>query len=66
MWQDREAITCEVRDSGHIADPMAGRRVPAPTEVGGRGLLLVHQLSDLDQVRSSPEHGSTVRITNWL
>lgn len=66
MWQHREGVTCEVSDSGHIADPMAGRRVPAPTEVFGRGLLLVHQLSDLVQVRSSPDDGSTVRITNWL
>ena len=66
MWQDPGAFTCEVSDSGHMADPMAGRRMPAPTDTGGRGLLLVHELSDLVQVRSNANDGSMVRITNWL
>jgi anti-sigma regulatory factor (Ser/Thr protein kinase) len=45
---------------------MAGRRMPPSSDTGGRGLLLVHLLSDLVQVRSSVDEGSTVRITNWL
>ena len=55
-----------MRDGGHIDDPMAGRRMPPSSDTGGRGLLLVHLLSDLVQVRSSVDEGSTVRITNWL
>jgi anti-sigma regulatory factor (Ser/Thr protein kinase) len=66
IWQDAEGLTCEVRDGGHIDDPMAGRRMPPSSDTGGRGLLLVHLLSDLVQVRSSADEGSTVRITNWL
>jgi anti-sigma regulatory factor (Ser/Thr protein kinase) len=66
MWQDAEGLTCEVRDRGHIGDPMAGRRLSPPTDPGGRGLWLVHQLSDLVQIRSAEQEGSTVRITNWL
>jgi anti-sigma regulatory factor (Ser/Thr protein kinase) len=65
VWHDRESLTCEVRDHGHIGDLLVGRRMPAPTESSGRGLWLVHQLSDLAQVRST-SHGSTVRMTCWL
>jgi hypothetical protein len=54
-----------VRDRGHIADPLVGRRMPALTERSGRGLWLVHQLSDLAQIRSTSQ-GSAVRITSWL
>jgi anti-sigma regulatory factor (Ser/Thr protein kinase) len=66
IWEHGDGLTCEVRDRGHITDPMAGRRLPPPTDPGGRGLWLVHQLSDLVQVRSTEQDGSTVRITNWL
>ena len=65
VWHDDESLTCEVRDTGRIADPLAGRRMPAPTSSRGRGLWLVHQLSDLAQIRST-DRGSTVRITSWL
>lgn len=66
IWQDGAGLTCEVRDTGHITDPMVGRRLAPTTENSGRGLVLVHELSDLVQVRSSSKNGSTVRITNWL
>jgi anti-sigma regulatory factor (Ser/Thr protein kinase) len=65
MWHDHESLTCEVRDTGHITDPLVGRRMPPPAEARGRGLWLVHQLSDLAQIRST-DRGSTVRITSWL
>jgi anti-sigma regulatory factor (Ser/Thr protein kinase) len=65
VWRDRGSLTCEVRDRGHIADPLVGRRMPALTERSGRGLWLVHQLSDLAQIRSTSQ-GSAVRITSWL
>ena len=30
-------MICEVHDTGQIADPLAGRRLPSPTAVGGFG-----------------------------
>jgi anti-sigma regulatory factor (Ser/Thr protein kinase) len=65
MWHDQESLTCEVRDTGRITDPLVGRRMPPPAQARGRGLWLVHQLSDLAQIRST-DQGSTVRITSWL
>ena len=60
-WQDHGSLVCEVADPGHIADPLAGRSLPGPDELAGRGLYLVNQLCDLVQLRSSPE-GSVVRV----
>lgn len=65
VWHDRESLTCEVRDEGHITDPLVGRRMPALTGRSGRGLWLIHQLSDLAQIRSS-DRGTAIRITCWL
>ena len=60
-WRDNGTLLVEVADEGHIADPLAGRDLPGPDEVGGRGLYLVNQLCDLVQLRSSPD-GSVVRV----
>ena len=65
IWREEDALVCEVRDSGRITDPMVGRHKPLPGEHRGRGLWLVHQLSDLAQIRSS-SRGSTIRMTTWL
>jgi anti-sigma regulatory factor (Ser/Thr protein kinase) len=54
-------LVCQVRDTGHITDPLVGRRPAAPDGLRGRGLLLVNQLSDLVRVHTSPE-GTTVEI----
>jgi anti-sigma regulatory factor (Ser/Thr protein kinase) len=61
IWREDATLLVEVADGGHIADPLAGRDCPPPTELGGRGLYLVNQLCDLVQLRSSPE-GSVIRI----
>jgi anti-sigma regulatory factor (Ser/Thr protein kinase) len=45
-------LVCQVRDTGHIVDPLAGRRPAPPYAVRGRGLLLVNELADLVQVHS--------------
>ena len=64
IWQDADALVCEVRDAGRIEDPMAGRRRPALDRDGGRGLWLVNQLCDLVQLRSFPS-GAVVRLHMW-
>ena len=61
LWREREALVVEIGDSGRIEEPLVGRRRPAPTQHGGRGLWLVNQLCDLVQIRSGPE-GTAVRL----
>jgi anti-sigma regulatory factor (Ser/Thr protein kinase) len=58
IWTAGNELVCQVRDSGHIADPLAGRRRPAAGAGHGHGLWLVHQLCDLVELRSGP--GETV------
>ncbi|MFI0897581.1 anti-sigma factor RsbA family regulatory protein [Streptomyces sp. NPDC020983] len=65
-WGDGDLLVCEFRDAGHITDPLVGRLRPAPGQGGGRGLWLVHQLCDLVQIRSTPQDGTTVRLTTAL
>lgn len=65
IWEEHHSLVCEVRGSGRIVDPMAGRRPPAPSDDVGRGLWMANQLCDLVQVRSR-KNGSTVRIHTWL
>ena len=62
LWcDDRGAVVSEVRDHGHITDPLVGRYPPGPNlEVNG--LWLVNQLCDLVQIRSGPD-GTCVRLT---
>lgn len=50
-------FVCEVRDRGRLTDPLAGRRPATPTQAGGRGLLMVHHVSDL--VRTHTDIAST-------
>jgi anti-sigma regulatory factor (Ser/Thr protein kinase) len=61
LWQDAHGMVCEVRDQGHIVQPMIGREEPDVGQIGGHGMWLVNLVCDLVQVRSS-EHGSTVRM----
>lgn len=61
MWADADALVCEIRDGGHVAQPLVGRVRPTAERMGGRGLWLVNQLCDLVQIRSS-EEGTAVRL----
>jgi anti-sigma regulatory factor (Ser/Thr protein kinase) len=61
MWRDGEALICEVRDSGSISEPLAGRLPPPPEQGGGYGLWLVTQVCDLVQLRTFAT-GSVVRM----
>jgi anti-sigma regulatory factor (Ser/Thr protein kinase) len=61
IWNEPGALVAEVRDRGHIDDPLVGRRSPPVDQHGGRGLWLVNQLCDLVQTRSTP-NGTVVRV----
>ncbi|MGR6318496.1 sensor histidine kinase [Micromonospora soli] len=50
-WAAAGEVVCEVSGPGELDDPLAGRIPPAVASVRGRGLLLVHRLSDLVDVR---------------
>jgi anti-sigma regulatory factor (Ser/Thr protein kinase) len=54
-------VVCQVRDTGHIADPLAGRRPATINQHRGRGLLIVNQLADLVRVHTTAT-GTTVEI----
>ena len=58
IWSAEDELVCQVQDSGHIADPLAGRRRPTAGAGNGHGLWLVHQVCDLVELRSAP--GETV------
>ena len=60
-WQVDGEMLCEISDSGHISDPLAGLRRPSLDEPGGQGLWLVNQVCDLVELRSSAA-GTTVRL----
>ncbi|HEX2064840.1 MAG TPA: sensor histidine kinase [Acidimicrobiales bacterium] len=61
IWDQGDSLTCEIRDSGHIGEPLAGRRPPGLEDENGRGLWLANQVCDLVQVHSSVA-GTVVRL----
>ena len=61
VWAADGAAVCEIRDSGSIADPLAGRHMPEPGALHGRGLWLAHQMCSLVEIRTGLA-GTTVRL----
>jgi anti-sigma regulatory factor (Ser/Thr protein kinase) len=61
VWREPGALVCEVRDTGRIEQPLAGRVRPRLGQVGGYGLWLANQLCDLVQVRAFAD-GGAVRL----
>jgi anti-sigma regulatory factor (Ser/Thr protein kinase) len=61
VWQDDEAVVCEVWDEGRIDEPLAGRERPSVGRARGRGLWLANHLCELVQLRSFPS-GNVVRL----
>jgi anti-sigma regulatory factor (Ser/Thr protein kinase) len=61
LWRTAGELVCQVQDSGVIADPLAGRRVPGYDLPGGKGLWLVNQVCDLVELRTSPA-GTSIRL----
>jgi anti-sigma regulatory factor (Ser/Thr protein kinase) len=65
VWRDDEVLLCEVKDAGHIRNPMLGRVEPDGLAATSRGLWIANQFCDLVQIRSS-EAGSVVRMHKRL
>jgi anti-sigma regulatory factor (Ser/Thr protein kinase) len=61
IWSAGNELVCQLQDTGHITDPLAGRRRPAAGTGGGHGLWIVQQLCDLVELRSGPD-GTAVRL----
>jgi anti-sigma regulatory factor (Ser/Thr protein kinase) len=61
MWVADDGLVCQITDHGRIDDPLAGRVRPSSEQLGGRGLWLIHQLSDLTQLRIQPD-GQDLRL----
>lgn len=61
IWAEDSQVVCEVRDRGHLSDPLAGRRPVLRDQRGGRGLLLVHTVADLVRMHTDPE-GTAIRF----
>jgi anti-sigma regulatory factor (Ser/Thr protein kinase) len=61
VWAEDGHAICEISDSGHIADPLAGRSQPPPTSEAGRGLLVINYLCDLVRLYSVPGR-TTIRM----
>jgi anti-sigma regulatory factor (Ser/Thr protein kinase) len=59
-WIETDRVVCEVRDEGHLVEPLVGRVEPALDEIGNRGIWMVNQLCDLVQIRDFPS-GTVVR-----
>jgi anti-sigma regulatory factor (Ser/Thr protein kinase) len=60
VWEEDDALVCEVRDRGRIEDVLAGRRQPRLDQNGGWGLWIVNQTCDLVELRTGPA-GTVVR-----
>jgi anti-sigma regulatory factor (Ser/Thr protein kinase) len=61
VWQEPDALICEVRDAGRIREPLVGRVRPAIGQVGGFGVWLANQVCDLVQIRSVAS-GTVIRL----
>lgn len=61
VWTEDSRLVCEVCDTGHITDPLAGRMPADESQAHGRGLVIVNQIVDLSLVHTSP-HGTTIRV----
>ncbi len=66
LWREDDELLCQVNDSGHLSEPMAGRARPDDVRTTGRGLWMVNQVCDLVQIRSSPADGCSVRVQMHL
>ncbi|PQM49464.1 hypothetical protein C1Y40_00314 [Mycobacterium talmoniae] len=60
LWRHDGHLVCEVRDSGYLDDPLAGRRPIGRDDTRGRGLFVVNAVADLVRAHITPD-GTTVQ-----
>ncbi len=62
IWSTPREVICQISDTGHITDPLAGTR-PGPSNLPGArmGLWVVQQICDLAEIQTSPA-GTTIRL----
>jgi anti-sigma regulatory factor (Ser/Thr protein kinase) len=61
VWRAAGQVVCEVSDHGTAPARLAGRTLPDPDSISGRGLALVNYVSDLVRIHTDPR-GTTVRL----
>ncbi|MGI5520272.1 anti-sigma factor RsbA family regulatory protein [Micromonospora sp. CA-259024] len=61
VWTDDTRVICQLTDTGHITNPLAGRIPVPPQQPGSRGLLLVNQVCDLVRIHTVPG-STTIRL----
>jgi anti-sigma regulatory factor (Ser/Thr protein kinase) len=61
VWTEPGVVVCQLEDTGHVTDPLAGRIVPSHIAHRGFGLVLTNELCDLVRIHSIPS-GTTVRL----
>jgi anti-sigma regulatory factor (Ser/Thr protein kinase) len=61
VWRQDDRVVCEVTDQGRALARLAGRTLPAPDSLNGRGLVLVNYVSDLVRIHTGPD-GTAVRL----
>ena len=62
IWNQPDAVVCEVADDTVVEDRLLGRRIPF--EEDHDALWVANQLCDLVQLRST-ETGTAVRVHSW-
>jgi anti-sigma regulatory factor (Ser/Thr protein kinase) len=62
IWSTPREVICQISDTGHITDPLAGSR-PNPSEgpSAHMGLWVAQQICDLAEIQTSPA-GTTIRL----
>jgi anti-sigma regulatory factor (Ser/Thr protein kinase) len=62
IWSTPREVICQISDTGHITNPLAGNR-PSPSEGPGArmGLWVVRQICDLAEIQTSAA-GTTIRL----
>ncbi|MFF8386482.1 anti-sigma factor RsbA family regulatory protein [Streptomyces kanasensis] len=61
LWHHDGRVYCQVEDAGRLGDPLAGRLARRPEQIGGRGLLVVNQVSELVRAHTA-DTGTTIRF----
>jgi anti-sigma regulatory factor (Ser/Thr protein kinase) len=66
IWSTPREVICQISDTGHITDPLAGTRPNLSEGLGAHmGLWVVQQICDLAEIQTSPA-GTTIRLRMLL